>query len=158
MYPEISELREFFLIFTAMAILFHFNTISKPRFFKSTQLKPWLKSIAAKERFAIKELNYIFLSDEELLKINIDYLNHDTYTDIITFDNAGTKGQIEGDVFISLERVEENAEKFRVSFENELNRVLAHGLLHLCGYKDKKKEDAEMMRRKEEEALLSFRV
>ncbi|MBK9329950.1 MAG: rRNA maturation RNase YbeY [Sphingobacteriales bacterium] len=139
-----------------MAILFHFNTISKPRFFKPAQLKPWIKSIAAKERFVIKELNYIFLSDVELLKINMDYLNHDTYTDIITFDNSGVKGQIEGDVFISLERVEENAGKFRVSFENELNRVLAHGLLHLCGYKDKTKKDAILMRQKEEESLVLF--
>ncbi|MFN8236647.1 MAG: rRNA maturation RNase YbeY [Chitinophagales bacterium] len=136
-----------------MAISFHFNTIAKPHFFTSTRIKLWLKAIAAKENYAIKELNYIFQTDEELLKLNIDYLNHDTYTDIITFDHSGTKGRIEGDIFISLERVEENARKFKVSFENELHRVLAHGLLHLCGYKDKTKKDAAEMRRMEEESL-----
>ena len=141
-----------------MAISFHFDKISKPQFFKAAPLKPWLKAIAAKEHFIIKELNYIFLNDAELLKINIEYLNHNTYTDIITFDNSETKGKIESDIFISLERVEANAATFNTSFENELHRVLAHGLLHLCGYRDKKKSDIELMRKKEEEALLSFRT
>ena len=148
---------KFFLIFTSMAISFYFDTISKPSFFKATAIKPWLKTIAAKEKFVIKELNYIFLDDEGLLKINIEYLNHDTYTDIITFDNsdasAGSAGKIESDIFISLERVEANAKKFNTTFENELHRVLAHGLLHLCGYKDKTKKDATLMRQKEEESL-----
>ena len=140
-----------------MAITFHFDEISKPTFFKTTKLKSWLKSIAAKEKYVIKELNYIFLDDEGLLKINIEYLNHDTYTDIITFDNSdastGSAGKIESDIFISLERVEANAKKFNTTFENELYRVLAHGLLHLCGYKDKTKKDATLMRQKEEESL-----
>ena len=148
---------KFFLIFTSMAITFHFDEISKPTFFKTTKLKIWLKTIAAKEKFVIKELNYIFLDDEGLLKINMEYLNHDTYTDIITFDNsdasAGSAGKIESDIFISLERVEANAKKFNTTFENELHRVLAHGLLHLCGYKDKTKKDATLMRQKEEESL-----
>lgn len=147
-----------FLIFTFMAISFHFDTVSKPSFFKATAIKPWLKAIAAKERFSIKELNYIFLDDEGLLKINIEYLNHDTYTDIITFDNSDGRGKIESDIFISLERVEANAMKFHTTVENELHRVLAHGLLHLCGYKDKTKKDAALMRQKEEECLLSFRT
>jgi probable rRNA maturation factor len=142
-----------FIIFTFMAITFHFDNISKPRFFKTTKVKTWLKAIAAKEKFVIKELNYIFLDDEGLLKINIEYLNHDTYTDIITFDNSEINGKIESDIFISLERVEANAKKFNTTFENELHRVLAHGLLHLCGYKDKKKTDVELMRKKEEESL-----
>ncbi|MCC6583708.1 MAG: rRNA maturation RNase YbeY [Chitinophagales bacterium] len=140
-----------------MAITFHFDEISKPTFFKTTELKSWLKTIAAKEKFSIKELNYIFMSDEALLKINIEYLNHDTYTDIITFDNSdastGSAGKIESDIFISLERVEANAATFNTTFENELHRVLAHGLLHLCGYKDKTKKDAALMRQKEEESL-----
>ena len=139
-----------------MAISFQFDTVSKPAFFRSSKIKNWLKAIATKESFAIQELNYIFLSDEELLKINIEYLNHNTYTDIITFDNSEEKGKIESDIFISLERVMANAEKFNTTFENELLRVLAHGLLHLCGYKDKKKSDIEMMRKKEEESLLLF--
>mgnify|MGYP000850357315 FL=1 len=138
-------------------ISFHFNSIKKPVFFKSTIIKLWLKKIAEKENFSIKELNYIFLTDEELLQINIDYLNHDTYTDIITFDNSDVSSRmtkkIEGDIFISLERVEANAKKFNTTFENELHRVLAHGLLHLCGYKDKTKKDAILMRQKEEESL-----
>ena len=140
-----------------MAITFHFDEISKPTFFKTTKLKSWLKSIAAKEKYVIKELNYIFLDDEGLLKINIEYLNHDTYTDIITFDNSdastGSAGKIESDIFISLERVEANAKKFNTTLENELHRVMAHGLLHLCGYKDKKKNDIEIMRKKEEACL-----
>lgn len=138
-------------------ISFHFNSIKKPVFFKSTIIKSWLKKIAEKENFSIKELNYIFLTDEELLQINIDYLNHDTYTDIITFDNSDVSSRItkkiESDIFISLERVEANAKKFNTTLQNELQRVMAHGLLHLCGYKDKKKSDIEMMRKKEEESL-----
>lgn len=138
-------------------ISFHFNSIKKPVFFKSTIIKSWLKKIAEKENFSIKELNYIFLTDDELLQINIDYLNHDTYTDIITFDNSDVSSRmtkkIEGDIFISLERVEANAKKFNTGLENELQRVMAHGLLHLCGYKDKKKSDIEIMRKKEEESL-----
>ena len=97
-----------------MAITFHFDEISKPTFFKTTKLKIWLKTIAAKEKFVIKELNYIFLDDEGLLKINIEYLNHDTYTDIITFDNSDEDNVIDGDIFISLERVKENAEKSKI--------------------------------------------
>ena len=145
-----------------MAITFIFDKISKPIFFKTNKIKTWLKAIAEKEKFVIKNLNYIFLDDEGLLQINIEYLNHDTYTDIITFDNSdastGSAQKIEGDIFISLERVEANAKKFNTTFENELHRVLAHGLLHLCGYKDKKKADIELMRKKEEESLASFRT
>lgn len=136
-----------------MAITFHFGNISKPTFFKTATIKVWLKKIALKEKFIIRDLNYIFMKDDELLQINIEYLNHDTYTDIITFDNSYKAGKIEGDIFISLERVEANAQKFNTTFENELHRVLAHGLLHLCGYKDKKKADIEIMRMKEEESL-----
>lgn len=139
-------------------ITFHFNSVKKPVFFKSAKLKLWLKAIAENEKYAIKELNYIFLTDEELLKINIEYLNHDTYTDIITFDNSETKGKIESDVFVSLERVEANAKKFNITVENELLRVMAHGLLHLCGYKDKKKTDIEMMRKKEEDSLKLWKL
>lgn len=137
-----------------MAISFLFNTtVKKPAFFKASVIKTWLKQIAKNEQFNIQDLNVVFMSDEELLQINIDYLNHNTYTDIITFDNAEIKGKIESDIFISLERVEANAKKFKVSFENELHRVLAHGILHLCGYKDKKKADIALMRKKEEESL-----
>lgn len=136
-----------------MAINFHFNQTSKPSFFKSNTIKSWLNTISRKEGFTIIDLNFIFLTDKGLLKINIDYLNHDTYTDIITFDNSSVQGKIESDIFISLERVQENAKQFNTTFENELNRVMAHGFLHLCGYKDKTKEDKIKMRQKEEDCL-----
>jgi rRNA maturation RNase YbeY len=112
--------------------------------------KKWLKKLAENEGFKISELSYIFMDDEALLRINIEYLQHDTYTDIITFDNSEKKGKIEGDIFISVDRVNENATKFKVDFETELRRVLAHGLLHLCGYKDKKKDEETLMRAKED--------
>lgn len=112
--------------------------------------KSWLKSLAKEESFKVIELNYVFMSDDNLLKINQEYLDHDTYTDIITFDNSEKKGKIEGDIFISVERVKENALKFKVDFETELRRVMAHGLLHLCGYLDKKEKDVKLMREKED--------
>ena len=136
-----------------MAILFHFNNYKKPNFFKPTPLKSWLKQIAKQEEFNIHELNYIMMDDESLLKINLEFLNHNTYTDIITFDHSETKGNIESDIYISLERVAANAEKFNTTMEKELHRVLAHGLLHLFGYKDKKKSDILIMRQKEDEAI-----
>jgi rRNA maturation RNase YbeY len=88
--------------------------------------------------------------------MNVDYLNHDTYTDIITFDNSEEKSKIEGDVFISVDRVRENATKHNISEELELSRVISHGLFHLMGYKDKRKEDALNMRSKEEYAIGLF--
>ena len=115
--------------------------------------KSWLKEVAASEKFEIGELTYVFLSDEDLLEMNINYLDHYTYTDIITFDNSEEEDLIEGDIFISIDRVKENAEKFKVSFEQELRRVLAHGLLHLCGYKDKTDEESTKMRQMEDKAL-----
>ena len=136
-----------------MAISFQFQNIQTPAFFKFNRIKSWLKGIALKEKVLINDLNYIFGDDEDLLKINSGYLGHDTYTDIITFDHSEQKHKIEGDVFISLERVEANAKKFNTTFENETYRVMAHGLLHLCGYKDKKKKDIVLMRKKEEECL-----
>ena len=120
--------------------------------------KTWLIKLAAKEKYSILELNYIFCSDEYLHKVNVDYLNHDTYTDIITFDNSEDKKskQIEGDIFISIERVRENASKYSVEIDTELHRVMAHGLLHLMGYKDKSSKDSALMRKKEEESIETF--
>ncbi|UBM59702.1 rRNA maturation RNase YbeY [Marinilongibacter aquaticus] len=119
--------------------------------------KEWLKEIAESEGYEMSELNYIFMSDENLLEINIEYLDHDTYTDIITFDNSDDEHKIEGDVFISVDRVKENAEKFEVIFEEELRRVMAHGLLHLCGYKDKSESESQLMREKENWALTLYK-
>ena len=114
--------------------------------------KAWLKDAAKAEGFAIGELNYIFCSDAYLLDINQKYLGHDTLTDIVTFDNSEDPKMIEGDIFISVERVRENAIKFDTG-DSELKRVMVHGLLHLAGYKDKDKAQKELMRNKENEHL-----
>jgi rRNA maturation RNase YbeY len=119
--------------------------------------KAWLKSVAESEGKSIRDLNYIFCSDAYLLEINQTYLNHDTLTDIVTFDNSEGGKFIEGDLFISLERVKENGETFGTS-DTELHRVMVHGLLHLLGYKDKKKEDKAQMREKENEYLLKLKA
>ena len=112
-----------------------------------------MTKIATNAGFKIKELNYVFCSDEYLYQMNRDYLKHDTYTDIITFDNSEKKDDIEGDIFISIDRVRENAKTLAQEVETEMNRVLAHGLLHLMGYKDKTQEEAALMRLKEEESI-----
>ena len=117
-----------------------------------TKLKLWIKSIVDKEKHVLGTLNYIFCSDDELLEINIKHLNHNTFTDIITFDYTEDK-KISSDIFISIDRVIENSKKFDTPFENELHRVMIHGVLHLCGYKDKTKSDTELMRKKENWAL-----
>lgn len=116
----------------------------------------WIKSAILKEKHSLGELNYIFCSDEHLLKINIEYLNHKTLTDIITFDNSDEHGVIEGDIFISIDRVRDNAAKFSSDFDSELHRVLIHGVLHLAGYSDKTPEQKTAMRKKED-AYLSLR-
>ncbi|MBD8488893.1 rRNA maturation RNase YbeY [Echinicola sp. CAU 1574] len=118
--------------------------------------KKWLREVAKREGFIITDLNYIFCSDEYLYKINVDYLDHDTYTDIITFDNSEEENTIEGDIFISIERVKDNAKTENQDFHHEALRVLSHGLLHLCGYKDKSKEEAHLMRQKENASLDSY--
>lgn len=118
-----------------------------------TEIRHWLNTIARKEKYSITELNYIFCSDEYLLQVNKDYLQHDYYTDIITFDNSERKGHIEGDIFISIDRVKENAITQKTSLKDELQRVMAHGLLHLTGYKDKTTAEQTLMRKKEDAAL-----
>ena len=119
---------------------------------EKTKLKNWIKSVTEKEKHKLGNINYIFCTDDELLEINIRHLNHNTLTDIITFDYTEGK-TIHSDIYISIERVEENAKKFKVTFEEELHRVMIHGILHLCGYKDKTKADAELMRKKENASL-----
>ncbi|MCB0460671.1 MAG: rRNA maturation RNase YbeY, partial [Flavobacteriaceae bacterium] len=95
------------------------------------------------------DISYIFCDDDYLLDINVKYLKHNTLTDIISFDYTDD-GLISGDVFVSIDRVKENAEKFNVSFQDELHRVMIHGILHFCGYKDKTKEEEQLMRSKED--------
>jgi rRNA maturation RNase YbeY len=117
----------------------------------------WLQQVIISEEKKEGDINYIFCDDEYLHEINVKYLNHDDYTDIISFDNA-VGNILHGDIFISTERVAENAEKFQVSFQEELKRVIAHGLLHFCGYKDKTDDEAQLMREKEDEKIKMFHV
>ncbi len=119
---------------------------------KKRQLNNWIKSVATKYDKSVGELAFVFCSDEALLQINIKYLNHDYYTDIITFD-YGHEKLISGDIFISVETVKSNAELFNVSFQNELHRVMIHGVLHLCGFDDASSDERKEMQTKENAAL-----
>ena len=117
----------------------------------------WIETIVESENKILGEISYIFCDDDYLHEINVQYLNHDTLTDIISFDY--TEGDvISGDIFVSIERVKDNAIDFNVPFEEELKRVLAHGILHYCGYKDKSDSDVLLMRAKEEEKIKLFHV
>ncbi len=115
----------------------------------STDYKKWLEEIILSEGKKLGDINYIFCDDEYLLKINQDYLQHDYYTDIITFDSVKGK-TISGEIFVSLQRISDNASTLSKNDEEELRRVLAHGILHLCGYKDKSEEEEKQMRSKED--------
>ncbi len=133
-----------------------FQNLSIPfKLKEKTNIKLWIKTIIDKEKHTLDTINYMFCNDDELLEINIKHLNHNTLTDIITFDYTEDK-KISSDIFISVDRVLENAKKFEITFEEELRRVMIHGVLHLCGYKDKSKPDAELMRKKENWALKLF--
>ncbi len=113
----------------------------------------WVKSVIKKEGASLDSLNYIFCSDEYLRALNIQYLNHKTYTDIITFNYNPSKKEIEGEIYISVDRVRENADKFKTEFKTELNRVIIHGVLHLIGFNDKTKTEKSIMREKEDSYL-----
>ena len=117
------------------------------------KVKQWIKDTIAAEGYKLDELTYIFCSDAYLLQINQQYLNHDTYTDIITFDNSSEDKVITGDIFISIERIRENAAKFNQSIADELHRVIIHGALHLLGYKDKTAIDSKNMTQMEDKYL-----
>ncbi|UKT63565.1 rRNA maturation RNase YbeY [Pedobacter mucosus] len=117
------------------------------------KVKKWIKAAIEKEGFTLQELNFIFCSDEYLLGINQQYLNHDTFTDIITFDNSEEEKQIVSDIFISIERIKENAMTFKTAEFDEVCRVMIHGTLHLLGYKDKGKVAKTLMTQKEDEYL-----
>ena len=134
-------------------ILFHSETTFKLS--HKMQYKRWLSRLAEHHGKKVGDVNYIFCDDEYLLQLNLQYLQHDTLTDIITFDYV-EGNQLNGDIYISVERVRENAVQFGVAFEEELLRVIAHGVLHLCGFKDKSKKDAAEMRRQEEMAMNLF--
>ena len=121
------------------------------------QFSSWLSDVIISENKFEGEINYIFCDDDYLLEINQQYLDHDTLTDIISFDYS-IGNDLHGDIFISVDRVRENAQDFDVSFQDELKRVMVHGVLHYCGYKDKSDDDEKLMRQKEEEKMLMFHV
>lgn len=117
----------------------------------------WISKVISSEIKNEGEINYVFCDDDYLLEINQQYLDHDTLTDIISFDYS-IGNELHGDIFISIERVRDNAQDFNVSFEEELKRVMVHGVLHYCGFKDKSEADEQLMREKEEEKMKMFHV
>ena len=117
-----------------------------------TSLKNWINAVASEQEFELGEINYIFCDDAYLHKLNVEFLDHDTLTDIISFDNSLGK-LLNGDIFISVERVKDNAADYKVSFPDELHRVMIHGVLHYMGYKDKSSDEKKMMRNQENSAL-----
>ena len=121
------------------------------------EIASWLSRVIESENKNEGEINYIFCDDDYLHKINVEYLDHDTLTDVISFDYS-VGSEINGDCFISIERVEDNAKDFNVAFEEELKRVIVHGLIHYCGYKDKGESDELLMRSKEDEKIAMFHV
>ena len=120
-----------------------------------TRIKNWITAIIKDEGKKVGDIAYIFCDDEQILETNISYLDHNTYTDIITFDYV-EGNVISGDILISVDRVKENAELFNCTFEQELHRVIIHGILHLLGVGYKSEEEAQVMRKREEEALVKW--
>lgn len=117
------------------------------------ELRKWIVSIVKSKQKKIENLNFIFCSDPYLRKINKTYLEHDYFTDIVTFDNSSVKGKIEGDIFISIDRIRINAKQYKVTVKDELHRVIIHGVLHLLGYGDKNLDQVKKMRAEEDKAL-----
>jgi probable rRNA maturation factor len=128
----------------------------KPTLKERTRLKLFIEKIFIAEKTKLCNLSYIFCSDEHLLSINRDFLKHDFYTDVITFDLSASKNEIEGEVYVSVDRIKDNAKQLKVSFKEELHRVVFHGALHLCGYTDKKKSDQQKMRSAENGYLKQY--
>jgi len=138
-----------------MTIGFHNEGVAKPRL-KYRIISAWLKKIVNQYNCVTGDLSYIFCDDEYLKSINVKYLNHDYYTDIVTFDYCKDK-VVSGDMFISVERVKENSVLYNGNFTDELLRVMVHGLLHLLGYKDSTERETETMRRVENECIVMYR-
>jgi probable rRNA maturation factor len=126
----------------------------KFRLSKQDDLKKWILRLIKKEKYSLGILNFILCSDRYLLKMNKEYLSHDYYTDIITFDNSEKQKMIEGDIYISIDRVLANSKTFKTTFESELHRVMAHGVLHLLGYGDKNKKQRTEMKIQEDKWLM----
>ncbi|HEY9047339.1 MAG TPA: rRNA maturation RNase YbeY [Ohtaekwangia sp.] len=136
-----------------MALVRFFTEDTKFKLPHPVKTSRWIKNTILKEKKKPGNLNFIFCSDDYLREINIQYLNHKTYTDIVTFDSSEEKNLIEGDIFISIDRVKENSEKFSRPFDEEIHRVIIHGVLHLIGYTDKTAQKKTVMRRKEDSYL-----
>ncbi|WP_289043770.1 rRNA maturation RNase YbeY [uncultured Olleya sp.] len=132
--------------------MINFNYETDFKLLEDAKISNWISSIIIKEKCKEDEINYVFCDDDYLHKLNVQFLDHDTLTDVISFDYSVGK-KLQGDIFISIERVKDNAKDFNVEFESELHRVIIHGVLHYCGYKDKTEADASEMRLKENEAL-----
>lgn len=128
--------------------MINFNYETDFKLTSEDKVSKWIQDTISAEGYKLEEINYVFCDDEYLHKLNVEFLKHDTLTDIISFDYTIGK-IIQGDIFISVERVEENANDFNVTFEDELHRVMVHGILHYCGYKDKSENEAIEMRSKE---------
>lgn len=135
-------------------INYFFENIDSKAIHPSTS--EWLENLIIAENKKLGDINYIFCNDDYLLQVNRDYLDHDYYTDIITFDYVKGK-TISGDIFVSLPRILDNASTLSQDFDQEFNRVLAHGILHLCGYKDKTEEEQIQMREKEDFYINQFK-
>ena len=137
--------------------MINFNYESDFNLADENSISKWLTNVLVSEGKSEGEINYIFCDDEYLHKLNVEYLDHDTLTDVISFDYT-MGNEVSGDCFISVERVADNANDFNVGFDEELKRVIVHGLLHYCGYKDKVEKDEALMRTKEDEKLAMFHV
>lgn len=136
-----------------MAVSIYFQGVKRPYFASNSRISLWLDQLSRQHGHFIQELNIIFVSDEELLVMNRQFLNHDYYTDIITFDLGMVDNNIQGELYISLDRVKDNALQLNQKFQLEFIRVIAHGLLHLIGYQDKKSEQIVEMRACENESI-----
>jgi rRNA maturation RNase YbeY len=145
--PDASESKVYF-----------FSTGVKIQLKSRKKLKRFIALIFKKEKKKLALINYIFCTDKSLLGINYQYLNHDTYTDVITFDLSDTPRKINAEIYISIDRVRENAKELDVSLSSELHRVIFHGALHLCGYKDRSKRDKDKMRKKENKYLSLYGI
>lgn len=132
--------------------MIQFNYETDFKLTNEDQLANWISNVIKSEGFKEEDINYIFCDDDYLFKLNVEFLKHDTLTDIISFDYSVGK-IIQGDIFISIERVTDNAKDFNVAFLDELHRVMVHGILHYCGYKDKTEDEERMMRSKENHYL-----
>ena len=137
-------------------IEFHYIDIETLNAFNVNKTREWIKKVIALHNKNIIHISYVFCSDKYLLKINQEYLQHDYLTDIITFDNSDKKNDIEADIFISIERVIDNAKSLNIEFYTELRRVIIHGVLHLLGFNDKSSQEEKIMRLKEDDAIMIY--